>query len=103
MHESVVDAVVPGAADEAEGLHPFVLTGNALVERQGVGDDGAGHPAGLGNVGHPQETGYLSGSDGGQVFEFVQDDRSLFDAFLQRVGGLVHLLLGNGHQPDKVG
>ena len=57
MHESVVGAVVPGAADEAEGLHPFVLTGNALVERQGVGDDGAGHPAGLGNVGHPQETG----------------------------------------------
>ena len=91
-----------GAADEVEGLHAFVLPGDALVKHQGVGDDSAGHSAGLGNIGHSQESGDLPGCDGIQVFEFVQDDRGPFDAVLQGVGGEVHFLLGNGDQPDKV-
>ena len=91
-----------GAADEVEGLDPFVLSGDALVEHQGVGDDGTGHSAGLGNVGHSQEAGDLPSYDGIQVFEFVQDDRGRFDAVLQGVGGEVHFLLGNGDQSDKV-
>ena len=91
-----------GAADEAEGLDPFVLSRDALVEDQGVGDDGTGHAAGLGNVGHSQEAGDLPSCDGIQVFEFVQDDRGPFDAVLQSVGSEVHFLPGNGDQPDKV-
>ena len=84
-----------GAADEAEGLDPFVLSGDALVEYEGVGDNGTGHAAGLGNVGNSQEAGDLPGGDGIQVFEFVQDHRGPFDAVLQGVSGEVHFLLGN--------
>ena len=84
-----------GPHHEVEGFHAFVLPGDALVEHQGVGDDGAGHAAGLGDVGHAQQPSYLPGSGGGQLFQFVQDDRCDFDSRLQSIGGLVHLLLGN--------
>ena len=80
-----------------------MLSGDALVEDQGVGGDGAGHVAGLGNIGHSQEAGDLPGGSWGLVFEFVQDDRGPFDAVLQGVGGEVHFLPGNGDQPDRVG
>ena len=92
-----------GAADEVEGLHPFVLTGNALVERQGVGDDGAGHPAGLGNVGLSQKAGNLPVDARGQILELVEDDRGFLDAFLEGGGSEVHFLLRNGDQANEVG
>ena len=34
-----------------------VHAGNLIVKYEGVGDDGAGHAAGLEHVGHPQQIG----------------------------------------------
>ena len=48
----VVDAV---AADHGQGLDLRVQPGDALVEDEGVGDDGAGHAAGLRHVAHAQQ------------------------------------------------
>ena len=104
-HAARVSALGVGdvrAADQVEGLHTFMLAGDAFVEHQGVGHDGAGHAAGLGNVGHAKQPGNLPCGGGGLVLQFVQDDRRLLDAALQRIGGQVHLLLGNGDEADKV-
>ena len=57
-----------GAADEADGPDARVLSGDALVEDQGVGDDGTGHAAGLGNGGHSQEVSNLPVHVRGEVF-----------------------------------
>ncbi len=45
------------AAHHGQGLYLVMHAGNALVEDQGVGDDGAGHAARLGHVGHTQQAG----------------------------------------------
>ena len=52
-----------GAGHQAQGFHPLVQPGDALVEHHGVGDDRAGHAAGLGHVAHSQQPG----DDGGNV------------------------------------
>ena len=79
-----------------------MLSRDALVEHQRVGDDGAGHPAGLGNVGHPQQPGNLPGGGRGHLFQFVQDHRRPLDAVLQSVRRQFHFLLWDRHQPHQV-
>ena len=92
-----------GAADQAQGRHIGVHTGQPFVENHSVGDDGAGHAAGLGDIGHPQQAGNCGGNVGPLLRHFVQHIGGAFNAPFQVVGGGGHGLLRHGHQSDEVG
>ena len=92
-----------GAADLHQRLNARVHAGNALVEDERVGDDRAGHAPGLGHVAHAEQVG-----DGGddvhlRLAQRVEHDGGPLDPALERVGGLVDLLLRHGDEPDQVG
>ena len=107
--------VVPGGEHLALGVvhavaaHPGqridlrVHPGDAFVEDECVGDDGAGHAAGLRHVDHSQAAGYGGSDARPQLRNFVQQRRGPFDALFQRGGGLVYGALRNAHQTDHVG
>ena len=78
-------------------------SGDALMEDQGVGHDGAGHAAGLGDVGHPQQAGYVRGDGGARLADLVQMLGGSVDTLLQDGGGLVYGALGYGDKPHHVG
>ena len=59
-----------GAADQEQGFYAIVHPRDALVKDHSVGDDGAGHPAGLRNVAHPKQPGD-GGGDVGPQFRHV--------------------------------
>ena len=91
------------AAHQRQGLDRWMHAGNPLVKHQGVGDDGASHAAGLGNVGHSQEAGYCHRDAGTGLVQLIQELCGPFDALFQPVGGLVYGALRDGHQADHVG
>ena len=96
-----VDYSVPG--QEAERLDLFVHSRQTLVKDHGVGDDCAGHAAGLGYIRHSQDVRYRLGDARPDLVDFVHEPCGTLDAFLQGRGGFVHRSLGNGHEPDQVG
>ena len=77
--------------------------GNPLVKDHCVGDDGTGHAAGLGNVGHAEQAGYGHGDAGAGRVQFVEDLRGRVDTLLQGGGGLIHGTLRDRYQADEVG
>ena len=78
-------------------------SGDALVEDHGVGDDGAGHAAGLGHVVHAQQGGNLGGDGGAEGVHFLEDVGGVVDTLLKEVGSTVNGVLGHGDEADKVG
>ncbi len=91
------------AAHRRQGLDLLMHPGDVLVEDQGVGDDGAGHPPRLRHVDHSQNAGYRRSDAWPQLLHFVQELRGPFDTLLQRGGGLVYGALRDGHHADHVG
>ena len=85
-----------------QGFHLLVHPRDALVEDHSVGDDGAGHAAGLGNIAHSQQPGDDRGNVGAQLGHLIQLVGSLTDALLKRVSRLLHGFLGDGYQTGKV-
>ena len=79
-------------------MHP----GDVFVEDQGVGDDGAGHAAGLGYVDHSQASGYFISDARSQLRDFVQVLCCPFDAFFQSGGGAIDSPLGNRYEAHHV-
>ena len=92
-----------GAAYQMQGFHLLVHPRDALVEDHGVGDDGAGHAAGLGNIAHSQQPGNDRGNVRAQLGHLIQLVGSLTDALLKRVSRLLHCLLWDGDQTGEVG
>ena len=72
------------AAGKGEGVDAGVHTGDLIVENEGIGDDGAGHAAGLEHVGHSQESGYFIRDAGTGLVYFVKELGRAVDALLQR-------------------
>ena len=90
-------------ADLRERTDACVHTGDLVVEDEGVGDDGAGHAAGLAHIGHAQQGGYFRGdAETGPVYLVEELGRGV-DAFLQSGGCLVHSMLGDGDEAHHVG
>ena len=85
-----------GAAGGAQGGDAGVHTGDAFVENEGVGDDGAGHAAGLGDVVHPEDLGDMLGDGGAELGGFVEDLGGGVDALFEGGGGGVDRALGDG-------
>ena len=96
----VVHAV---AAHLGQGFDLRVHAGDVFVEDEGVGDDGAGHAAGLGYVDHSQAPGDFRIDARPQLLDFIQMLCGALDAFFESGGGLVDCTLGNGHQAHHVG
>ena len=69
-------------ADLREGIDARVHAGDLVVEDEGVGDDGAGHAAGLAHVGHAQQAGDLRGDAGTGPVYLVEVLGRGVDAFL---------------------
>ena len=80
-------------------MHP----GNLIVEYEGVGDDGAGHAAGLAYVGHSQQIGDCLCDAWAGLIQFVEDFGGAVDALLQNCRCPVYGMLGNRDQADHVG
>ena len=94
---------VAAAVDGGEGLDALVHAGDALVEDKGVGEDGAGHAPGLGDVAHSEEAGDGEGDVGAGVVDLVQEGGGGLDALLQRGGGVFDGALGDGDEAHHVG
>ena len=90
-------------AHQVQRLDLGVHAGDALVEDQRVGDDGAGHAAGLGHVRHAEQLRHLprDGRPAG-VYGVEELGRGV-NAGLEGGGGLVHGALGDGDQAHEVG
>ena len=71
------------AAGKGEGVDAGVHAGNLIVKYEGVGDDGAGHAAGLAHVGHPQQIGDCLCDARAGLVQFVEDFGGAVDALLQ--------------------
>ena len=78
-------------------------TGDLIVEYQGVGDDGAGHAAGLEHVGHSQQSGYFIRDAGAGLVYFVKELGRAVDALLQRGRCPVDGVLRDGDEAHHVG
>ena len=78
-------------------------TGDALVENQGVGDDGAGHAAGLRNVSHPQQPGNGGRNVGTLRRHLLQYVCRPVNTAFQGRRRFVHGALGHGNQANQVG
>ncbi len=73
------------------------------MEDHGVGDDGAGHAAGLRDVVHSQQSGYGCRDAGAGFVNSPQDVGSVLNALIEERGGLVDGVLGNGNEAGEVG
>ena len=91
------------AAQQSQWPDVVVHPGDAFVENQGVGQNCAGHPAGLRHVGHSQQSGDVGRDSRAQLRHPVQDGGRPLDAAFQGIRGPLHLLLRDGHQSDQVG
>ena len=116
--QSVLFGIVyMASANMAKGADVFVNAGNALVENEGVGNDGAGNAPGLrvfefaffgfgdaldlddvGQAEHGED--FVGQMDGGGVF---QNRDGAVDAGRTRVGGLVKSAFRNGDKVDEIG
>ena len=92
-----------GAAHLLQRFDAFVHTGDALVKDEGVGEDGASHPAGLGDVDHSEQLGYVHHDVGPVSVHFVQDGGNALYPPFQGVSGIFDGLLRHGHEANKVG
>ena len=91
------------AAHQVQRLDLGVHAGDTLVEYQGVGDDGAGHAAGLGHVRHAEQMGHLPRDTRPAGVYRVEELGRGVNAGLEGGGGLVHGALGHGHEAHEVG
>ena len=80
-------------------MHP----GDALVEHESVGEDGAGHAPSLFHVGHAQQPRYVHRDGGAGLAELAQQLRCSVDACLKRGGRRVYGALRDGYQANHVG
>ena len=99
----VLRVVDPLAAHQVERLDARVHAGEPLVEDESVGDDGAGHAAGLAYGSHAKQIGDgLSGS-GAQLGGLGKPPLGPVDASFQGVGRRVHRPLRQRRQADEIG
>ena len=86
------------AAHQLERLNLIVHTGDALVEDQRVGDDGAGHAAGLGHVRHAEQARHLPRDGRSTGVYGVKEPGRGVNAGLQRVGSCINRPLRHGDE-----
>ena len=91
-----------GVADLRQGLDA-VAPGQSFVKEHGVGDNGAGHAAHLGDIVDVEAPGNCRADVGAGFRHLVKNTGGRVDTLLQVVGRGIHRLLRHRHQPDQVG